>query len=85
MPTVPIRDFNDAITVIQMCYDTNKPIYATKEDIGDVVVMSRKEYERRMYMQDIYDGIAESEADFAAGRFQNAREALREVREELGV
>ena len=82
---IPIRDLKNTGTISQMCHESGEPIFVTKNGYGDMVIMSMKIYEKKMYMQDIYDKIAESEADFAAGRTQNAREALREIREELGV
>jgi len=41
--------------------------------------------EQEAFMQDVYQKLAESEADFAAGRKSNAREHLKQLREEFNV
>jgi PHD/YefM family antitoxin component YafN of YafNO toxin-antitoxin module len=83
--TVPIRNFENTSAILQMCLNTSEPICVTQEGYGDMVVMSRKIYEEKMFMQDVYNNLAESEADFAAGRTIDAFESLKRIREKHNV
>jgi PHD/YefM family antitoxin component YafN of YafNO toxin-antitoxin module len=82
---VPIREFKDTNAILQMCRNSDEPIYITQEGLGGMVVMSKETYEKKMYMLDVYEKLDEAEADVAVGRTSNAREALKRLREELDV
>jgi PHD/YefM family antitoxin component YafN of YafNO toxin-antitoxin module len=82
---IPIRDLKNTGTISQMCREATEPIFVTKNGYGDMVIMSVKMYEEKFFMQDVYNKLAEAEDDFANGRKQNAREALRQLREEFNV
>ena len=82
---IPIRDLKNTGAISQLCNESNEPIYVTKNGYGDIVMMSMKMYEEKMYMMDVYAKLAESEADVAAGRTKNAKESLRRIREKYNV
>ena len=42
-------------------------------------------YQEKMFKIDLYNKLAESEADVAAGRTQNAKAALQQLREKYNV
>jgi PHD/YefM family antitoxin component YafN of YafNO toxin-antitoxin module len=66
-----------------MCHESKEPIYVTKNGYGDMVIMSMKMYEEKLYMLDVYNKLTESESDIAAGRTKNAKESLKRIREKL--
>ena len=68
-----------------MCHKSEEPIYITKNGYGDMVIMSMKTYEEKMYMLDVYHKLNESEADVAAGRTKNAKESLKRIKEKHDV
>jgi len=80
---IPIRDLRNTSEISVMCRESNEPIYITKNGYGDMVIMSLSFYEKKMFMQDVYAKLAESEADFAAGRTVDAFESLEQMRKEL--
>ena len=80
---IPIRDLKNTSEISELCRGSNEPIYITKNGYGDMVIMSLHVYEQKMFMQDVYDKLAESEADFAAGRTVDAFESLEQMRSEL--
>jgi len=82
---IPIRDLKNTSAVSQMCQESKEPIYVTKNGYGDMVIMSMKTYQEKMFMHDIYSKLAESEADAAAGRTQNAKASLQQLREKYNV
>ena len=47
---IPIRDLKDTAAISQMCNESNEPIYITKNGYGDMVIMSMKAYEEKMYL-----------------------------------
>jgi len=82
---IPIRDLKNTGEISQLCHDLNEPIYITKNGYGDMVIMSMRMFEERMFMQDVYNKLAESEADVAAGQTKNAKESLKSIREKYNV
>jgi len=82
---IPIRDLKNTGAVSQLCREANEPIYITKNGYGDMVIMSMRIFEERLFMQDVYTKLAESEADTAAGRTKDAKESLKDIRERYNV
>lgn len=82
---IPIRDLKDTSAVSQMCNESNEPIYITKNGYGDMVIMSMKAYEEKLWLLDTYAKIAEAEEDLKAGKLTDARSTLKELRERHGL
>ncbi len=82
---IPIRDLKDTSALSQMCNESNEPIYITKNGYGDMVIMSMKAYEEKLWLLDTYAKIAEAEEDLKAGRLTDARSTLKELRERNGL
>ena len=74
---IPIRDLKDTAAISQMCSESPEPIYITKNGYGDMVIMSMKVYEEKMFMADVYFKLAEAEAEVREGKVSDAREGLR--------
>lgn len=82
---IPIRDLKDTAAISRMCGESSEPIYITKNGYGDMVIMSMKAYEEKMFMTDVYSRLAEAEAEVKAGKVSDAREGLRTLREKYGL
>ena len=82
---IPIRDLKNTSAISQMCQDSNEPIYITKNGYGDMVIMSMKLFEDSLFMQNVYNKLAESESDFENGRKTNAKKSLKRIREKHNV
>ena len=82
---IPIRDLKDTAAISQMCSESSEPIYITKNGYGDMVIMSMKVYEEKMFMADVYFKLAEAEAEVREGKVSDAREGLRTLREKYGL
>jgi len=82
---IPIRNLKNTNAISKMCHDSNDPIYITKNGYGDMVIMSIQTYEEKLYMQDVYLKLGESEADVATGRTKNAKNSLNRLREKHNV
>ena len=80
---IPIRDLRNTSEISEMCRESNEPIYITKNGYGDMVIMSLPLYEQRMFMQDVYAKLAESEAAFAKGNSKDAFASLNSMRQEF--
>ena len=77
---IPIRDLKDTAAISQMCNESTDPIYITKNGYGDMVIMSMKAYEEKMWLLDAYAKLAEAEEELQAGKTVDARSALKELR-----
>ena len=82
---IPIKDLKNTGEISQLCHETNQPIFITKNGYGDMVIMSLQMFEERMFMQEVYGKLAESEADAAAGYARNAKESLKHIKEKYNV
>ncbi len=82
---IPIRDLKNTSAISQMCSESNEPVYITKNGYGDMVVMSMKAYEEKLFMVDVYAKLAEAESDIQEGKVSDAREGLRTLRDKYGL
>ena len=82
---IPIRDLKNTGAISQLCNESDEPIYITKNGYGDMVIMSMKLFEDSLFMQKVYNKLAESELDFEAGRKKNAKKSLKNLREKHNV
>ena len=82
---IPIRDLKNTGAISQMCREHDGPIFVTKNGYGEMVIMSMKAYEEKMYILDVYSKLAVAEADVAAGKTKNAKESLLRTREKFDV
>ena len=82
---IPIRDLKDTAAISQMCKESDEPIYVTKNGYGEMVVMSMRAYEEKMYMLDVYNKLALAEDEVRSEKTVDARTALKELREKYGV
>lgn len=82
---IPIRDLKDTAAISQMCNESNEPIYITKNGYGDMVIMSMKAYEEKMYLLDVYAKLAEAEEEVRTGQVTEARQALKALRAKHGL
>jgi len=77
---IPIRDLKNTSEISQMCAATSDPIFITKNGYGDMVIMSMKAYEEKMYMLDVYSKLAEAEAHVKEGKVLDADTSLKNLR-----
>ncbi len=82
---IPIRDLKDTAAISQMCSESAEPIFITKNGYGDMVIMSMKTFEEKMFLADVYAKLAQAEAQAAAGKVSDAREGLETLREKYGL
>ena len=82
---IPIRDLKDTAAISQMCSESTEPVYITKNGYGDMVIMSMKAYEEKMYLLEVYTKLAEAEEEVRAGKTTDARQALRSLRAKHGL
>lgn len=82
---IPLRDLKNTTAISQMCSESDEPVYITKNGYGEMVIMSIKAYEEKMFMADVYSKLAEAEAEIRDGKVSDAREGLKELREKYGL
>ena len=82
---IPIKDLKNTAAISQMCSESNEPIYITKNGYGDMVLMSMKAYEEKLWLADVYAKVAEAELQLQNGEAVDAREALSALREKYHV
>lgn len=82
---IPIRDLKDTTAISKMCRESDEPVYITKNGYGDMVIMSMKAYEEKLFLADAYTKLAEAEAEIKEGNVSDAREGLKALREKYGL
>ena len=82
---IPIRDLKDISAISKMCSESSDPIYITKNGYDDMVIISMKAYEKKLWLLDAYAKLAEAEAEFQNGKTVDARSTLKELRGKHGL
>lgn len=82
---IPIRDLKNTSKISQMCKEETEPIYITKNGYGDMVIMSVKMYEDKLFMLDVYSKLAAAEAQIAEKKVLNGDTSLKCIREKYDV
>jgi PHD/YefM family antitoxin component YafN of YafNO toxin-antitoxin module len=86
MPRIrPIKDLRNTTEISEMCHESDEPIYITKNGYGDLVVMSIEAYEKAMAKVELYQKLAEAEAEIANGEtLLDGKEVFYEMRKKYG-
>ncbi|WP_371380387.1 type II toxin-antitoxin system Phd/YefM family antitoxin [Sporomusa aerivorans] len=82
---IPIRDLKNTSEISQRCRASNEPIFVTKNGYGDMVIMSMKMYEEKMFMLDVYSKLIAAEEQLAEGKVLNGDASLKSIREKYNV
>jgi PHD/YefM family antitoxin component YafN of YafNO toxin-antitoxin module len=82
---IPIRDLKNTSKISQMCQNATEPIYITKNGYGDMVIMSVKMYEEKLFMLDVYNKLTAAEAQIAEGKVLDGDTSLKSIREKYNV
>jgi PHD/YefM family antitoxin component YafN of YafNO toxin-antitoxin module len=82
---IPIRDLKDTTAISQMCQESTEPVYITKNGYGDMVIMSMKAYEEKLFIADVYSKLAEAETQISEGKTVDARDAMKSLKAKYGL
>lgn len=82
---IPIRELKNTSGISKMCQEAIEPIYITKNGYGDMVIMSQKMYEEKLFMLDIYKKLSIAETQVKEGNVMDADSSLKSIREKYNV
>ena len=82
---IPIRDLKDTTHISQLCKESDEPIFITKNGYGDMVIMSMKAYEERLWLLDAEAALAQAESEIRSGKVIDAKSGIAALREKYGV
>ncbi|WP_027400316.1 type II toxin-antitoxin system Phd/YefM family antitoxin [Anaerovorax odorimutans] len=82
---IPIRELKNTSGISQMCQEATEPIYITKNGYGDMVIMSQKMYEERLFMLDVYKRLNTAKTQIEEGNVLDADSSLKSIREKYNV
>jgi len=82
---IPIRDLKNTSEVSKMCHASDEPIFVTKNGYGDMVIMSMKMYEEKMFMSDVYRKLNAAEEQLTEGKILDGDASLKSIREKYNV
>ena len=86
MPMImPINKLRNTTEISELCHKLNEPIFITKNGYGDLVIMSMEAYEKRIFLADIYNKLAEAETQLNEGELVDAEEVLDSLRRKFGL
>ncbi|MFD0954067.1 type II toxin-antitoxin system Phd/YefM family antitoxin [Virgibacillus natechei] len=63
----PIKDLRNTTDISELCHQTKEPVFITKDGYGDLVVMSMETYESSLGELELYQKLAEAEAQIKNG------------------
>lgn len=83
MPQIrPIKDLRNTTEISELCHQLNEPVFITKNGYGDMVVMSMETYEKSLAKLELYQKLAEAEAQIKNGtELLDGEEVFRKLRE----
>ncbi len=86
MPEIrPIKDLRNTIEISELCHRKQEPVFITKNGYGDLVVMSMETYERSLAKLELYQKLAEAEAQVKSGEeLLDGEEVFGKLREKYG-
>ncbi len=82
---IPIKDLKNTSEISQMCQASDEPIFITKNGYGDMVIMSMKLYEEKMFMLDVYSKLIAAEEQIKQAKVLNGNTSLKDIREKYNV
>ena len=100
MTIVPMKELKDTAGIAEKCRAANEPIHVTKNGYDSLVIMSSETFERyelamkqaaqreiarQQELEELVASIQAGLDDIAAGRTQDAFEAIDELREQYGL
>jgi len=81
----PIKDLRNTSEISELCHQSKEPIFITKNGYGDLVVMSMEAYEKSLAKMDLYQKLAEAEAQIKNGEeLLDGEEVFKKLREKHG-
>ncbi len=86
MPQIrPIKDLRNTTEISELCHLSKEPIFITKNGYGDMVVMSMDTYEKSLAKLELYQKLAEAEAQIKNGEeLLDGEEVFKKLREKHG-
>ncbi|MBS4030247.1 MAG: type II toxin-antitoxin system Phd/YefM family antitoxin [Clostridiales bacterium] len=86
MPQIrPIKDLRNTTEISELCHQFQEPIFITKNGYGDLVVMSMETYEKFLAKLELYQKLAEAEAQIKnGGELLDGEEVFKKLREKYG-
>ena len=80
---IPMKDLRNTNEIMDMCKESNDPIFVTKNGYGELVVMSMEAYESLRRSNEIDKAITQYESDIANHvQGKDARTLFSELKEE---
>ena len=68
MPEIrPIKDLRNTMEISELCHQLKEPLFITKNGYGDMVVMSMETYEKSLAKLELYQKLAQAEAQMNNG------------------
>lgn len=82
---IPINNLKNTGEISRMCKDSSEPIFVTKNGYGDMVIMSMKLYEEKMFMLDVYSKLNAAEEQISKGKVLDGDDSLSSLRKKYNV
>ena len=82
---IPIKDLKNTSEISQMCQASDEPIFVTKNGYGDMVIMSMKLYEEKLFMLDVYNKLIVAEEQIKEGKTFDGEASLKRIRDKYNV
>jgi len=70
---------NDYVGIAKLARETKQPVFLTKNGTGDMVLIPIEEYDIKIAKLELYEMLAEGEADIEAGRVVSIEQVSRDM------
>ena len=79
-----IISVKDVENVLEQYTNIEEPIIVKRDNKEDVIIMSIKEFKKRLFIEELERKLDEAEDDIENGRVHNAEDVFKELREQYG-
>lgn len=79
-----IISVKDVENVLEQYTNIEEPIIVKRDNKEDVIIMSIKEFKKRLFIEELERRLDEAEDDIENGRVHNAEDVFKELREQYG-
>ena len=75
----------NSTTLSHICHEGKEPVFPTKKDSSDVVIMCEDTYKKNLFLSDVYAKLGEAQQDLLDGKCSPIENAVSRIRQKHGL
>ncbi len=80
MSIITLEDLRDTNKILNLCNESNEPIFITKNGNSDMVIMNIKTYEEKLEKFEMFEAILDGLSNLKEGKIKDGISSLKELK-----